>query len=148
MVAAAPRCAVSPICNRQSVHNFRRARCRQCPAEFNSAIRQITNLRYAKTHTLSLRGEGVQARSSVRNGWMAKRFCHQIFCLFLAAPLRQAVWHCVRTAIANAARFESEPINLRHRMVVLNCKELHEVWDIATYGLATIYGLASPLYRV
>ena len=42
LVAASPRCAVSPICNLPSVA------CEQRSADYKSAIRQIKNLRYAK----------------------------------------------------------------------------------------------------
>ncbi len=38
--------AVSPICNRQTVETFGRPGIEQSPAEWNSAIQQIENLRY------------------------------------------------------------------------------------------------------
>ena len=40
--------AVSPICNRQSVRSSSALACAATAAECNSAIQQITNLRYAK----------------------------------------------------------------------------------------------------
>src|SRR5574341_898598 len=47
LVAAAPRYAVSPICDRQGRREEERIRSCRRAAECNSAIRQITNLRYA-----------------------------------------------------------------------------------------------------
>ena len=46
LVAAWPRCAVSPICNRQGVETIRSLSNSSQPAECNSAIQQIQNLRY------------------------------------------------------------------------------------------------------
>ena len=54
--------AVSPICNRQSVEKFQRCRLGRSAAECNSAIQQITNLRYVNASR-------VHGPMHVQSGW-------------------------------------------------------------------------------